>query len=324
MDLHRALRVRAHARLPHPPPLQPAFIVTTPVGTPLTVALGRLGHDSPGSVAAVRNALAERVAENMLDALRAAHARGIGHGNIKFANVILAPPLPPVEGGDDGQATLTLAGVESRTAVLVDWGSAQRLGVASTLRSQQGLGADAIETLMAEQLDAERDAGFARDYIAYYYAPMRSVQEVPRRVPRLVVRPQWDLEGVAYAYAAVRGDSRDWWQLSGQRQAELPPWQPRVAPPDQLDPRRNYAAISARAAEETGLSTLGPRAWLRYVFLHDHPEALGDRGRRFLRHVRAGRAVYTLDIDEREDDALRAEPGGGAPLGAQAAPWDDE
>ena len=154
---------------------------------------------------------------------------------------------------------------------------------------------------------------------------MSGAQEVPLRVPRLVVRPQWDLEGVAYVYAAIRGDSRDWWRISDEDQAELPPWHPRAAPAEEqgADARRDHAAISARAARETGLASLGPRAWSRYVFMLEHPDALGDRGRRFLQHVRAGNAVYALDIDAREDEAMRAAPAGGAPLGAQAAPWNE-
>ena len=316
-----------------PPPLQPAFIVTTPVGTPLTVALGRLGHDSPGNVAAVRKALAKRVAENLLDALRAAHARGIGHGNIKFHNIIITPPL------DDGD-TMTLSDVASRTAVLIDWGTAQRLGVPSAVRMQRGFSADALELLMATQVAAENHAATENDseissktLNAMFYRALG----VPSRVPRLVVRPQWDLEAVAYVYAAIRADSRSAYQLTDEYQAGIPPWHPRAARGraalqrseqsivDEIDYEalRRDGALATRAVAETGLAWLGPHAWARYVFLHERPGALGRRGRRFLQHVRAGCAVYTLNISAREDAEMRAAPGGGAPLGAQAEPWDD-
>ena len=315
------------------PPLQPAFIVMTPVGTPLTAALVRLGHDSPGSVAAVRKALAKRVAENLLDTLRAAHARGIGHGNIKPDNIILTPPLD-----DSSEAALTVADVASRTAVLVDWGTAQRLGAPSAVRNQRGFSADCLESLLATQVVAERHAATESDYNVdsqTLHAMLRRAQGEPCRVPRLVVRPQWDLECVAYIYAAIRADSRRAYQLRNEDQVSLPPWHPRAAPgrdalprsqqpSDDEEPRRDDDALAARAAAETGLAWLGPRAWRRYVFLHEHPAALGRLGRRFLQHVRAGRAVYTLNIGAREDAKMRAGPGGGAPLGAQAAPWDEE
>ena len=318
-----------------PPPLQPAFIVTTPVGTPLTVALGRLGHDSPGNVAAVRKALAKRVAENLLDALRAAHARGIGHGNIKFHNIIITPPL------DDGD-TMTLSDVASRTAVLIDWGTAQRLGVPAAVRMQRGFSADALELLLARQMAAEKDAASKSDCkinSESLSVILRRALGVPRRVPRLVVRPQWDLEAVAFVYAAIRADSRSKYCLADEDQAGMPPWHPRAARGlaalprskqpfvdefDDLEPRRDDDVLAARAVEETGLTWLGPRAWRRYVFLHERPGALGRRGRRFLQHVRAGRAVYTLNIGAREHAELLAGPGGGAPLGAHAEPWDDD
>ena len=328
---------------PSPRALQPAFLVMTPIGTPLPHVLARLARDADAAAAAaddiavaavrsVRAALAERVAHGLLDALRCAHERGFAHGNIKFPNIVLAPPLPLL-GKSNGRPPLTLDDVASRTAVLVDWGTAQRMGARKPVRSQGGLAMDAVETLMAEAVAAElaeedmmATYGFTAPEgagLSWWYSRRR----VPRRVPRLTVLPRWDLEAVAYAYAALRKDTRSAAALSCYQYADesdlatIPPWHPRAARRSVYDdeeataPRRGDAALEALAAAETGLAWLGPRAWRRFVWLHEHPDALGERGRRFLAHVRAGRAVYTLDLDDADV--------AGAPLRVQAAPWDD-
>ena len=85
--------------------------------------------------------------------------------------------------------------------MLVDWGTAQRLGAPSAVRNQRGFSADCLELLLATQVVAERHVATESDYNVdskTLRAMLSRAQGVPRRVPRLVVRPQWDLEGVAY------------------------------------------------------------------------------------------------------------------------------
>jgi flagellar biosynthesis GTPase FlhF len=70
----------------------------------------------------------------------------------------------------------------------------------------------------------------------------------------------------------------------------LLPW---VAPP-----WLEYVGALPKCAEVTAART----RWLT-----EHPEALGDGGRRFLEHARAGRAVYTWRIDDDAHAALLAD-----------------
>jgi len=312
-------------RAPPPPPvIQPAFIIMTPLGTPLSTLVRRLpDSDADADAIGVRAALAECVATGLLDALRASHAAGVAHMNIKILNVVLVPPLPPCESDSE---PLTAADVAVRTAVLVDWGGAPRLGAAVPVRAQCAFAADAVETLLEEQLRAEKEErerlsrsseplDSALDFKMQWYAGLG----LPMRTPLWTIRPQWDLESVAFLYAALRGGcchgdpAKPPWRLYSRHglHSEL----------DKAAPPRD-AALEARAAAEMGLmSRLGPRAWARYHWLAEHPDALGARGERFLAHVRAGRAVYSLDISDKEHAAFVA-TGCCAPLGAAAVASD--
>jgi hypothetical protein len=301
----------------------PAFIVIAPLGAPLADVLRRLPRGA--AAAAARRALADGVAEGLLAALRAAHARGVTHGNMKIDNVVLTPPPPPLpeqQGGGEEEDAAALAdalvsGAWRPRGVLIDWGTARALGMSGGVRPQRGYEADATETLQ--------------------------FTSCPFAGARWLLTPRQDLESVAYLYASIaHPDGACGGGLSASASASAsvsdalsddlrralqriestrPPWMLASRSSGNCsdgDGNGDDGGGDAAARADTGLHWVGPVAAARAAWLRAHPDALGERGRRFLAHVRAGRDVYSFDISDEEHAALMEGPGGGAPLPLRA------
>ena len=249
---------------------------------PLAEVLAQLPPASEcASAAAARRALADAVATGLLDALRHAHARGVAHSNLKIPNVVLAPPPPP---GDI--AALLAGGAWRPRGVLIDWGTARALGAPASVRQQGGFQPDATETLLRPQ---RSDSG------GWYWADVGSVW---------LLHPRHDLECVAYLAAAVAGGGG----VAAQH-SSWPPWWPWTTPDGGIAKRGGDGNGGDAAAQaDTGLSWVGPVACARAAWLRAHPDALGEHGRRFLQHARAGRPLYTWRLSDEEHAALLLQP----------------
>jgi len=268
-----------------PASAEPAFIVIAPLGVALSVLLARLPPPSAGAeAAAARRALADGLADGLLEALRHAHARGVAHSNLKVPNVVLAPPPPP--GSLESQSSaeelvrLLASGAWRPRGVLIDWGTARALGARASVRPQNGFQPDATETL------------------TWPHSFFSGVE--------WVLRPRHDLECVAYLAAAVAcsdSGAEVPWAAGG----EAAGWAFNGPPRVNGDGDPIYGGDEASRAD-TGLRWVGPVAHARSRWLCQHPEALGDIGRRFLTHARAGRTLYSWRVSDEDHMALLAVP----------------
>ena len=210
---------------------------------------------SPFTSREARERLAEGVTADLLAMLRGAH----NDARLVHGNIkppnIILAPRAPLL---DGEADLQPASVDARThyAVLVDWANPADVGGPLTKRWQRGFASDEAELWLSGECSMP---------------PAAAVQ---------------DLESVAYLYAAIREGAA----LRGHPRASEPPWMP--APGDWDE--QEWLEL-AREAVLDGEPAGTPLAVQRNEWLRQHPEALGDRGRRFLELVRSGHAVYSLD-----------------------------
>jgi len=141
------------------------YTVLAPVGMPVEMV----------TVVSPRRAFALRVADGVLNALAVAHAQGYVHGDVRPANVVLAPRMEPDwyvrgdmwEAADPGTGTST-GGVWH--AVLVDWGLACDIGAPRS--GMHGVAAYVADEIIASSLGSARTeftAAVKHDLLAVLY-----------------------------------------------------------------------------------------------------------------------------------------------------------
>lgn len=262
------------------PQKQPAFLVLSPAGASLCAVLGRLPPHAGDAATAARRIIADVVAQGLLDALHAAHSHGIAHGNMKIENVALTPAPPArvdadAENADDADAAALLLALRS--------GAWQPRALLIDWGTALPIG-------KASYIRSQRGVW------PEVTAALRSDEDYwVLGEPHWRVSPQLDLEPVAYVAAATAAgcptDQANFMRVPWL----LPPWL------ESMQPKPGCTRCAAVTAA-------------RALWLKEHPEALGDSGRRFLEHARAGRAVYTWRIEDAAHAALLADEDSAAPL----------
>ena len=262
------------------PQKQPAFLVLSPAGASLCAVLGRLPPHAGDAATAARRIIADVVSQGLLDALQAAHSHGIAHGNMKMENVALTPAPPArvdadAENADDADAAALLLALRR--------GAWQPRALLIDWGTALPIG-------KASYIRSQRGVG------PEVTAALRSDEDYwVLGEQHWRVTPQLDLEPVAYIAAATAAgcptDKANFMRVPWL----LPPWL------ESMQPKPGCTRCAAVTAA-------------RALWLKEHPEALGDSGRRFLEHVRAGRAVYTWRIEDAAHAALLADEDSAAPL----------
>jgi len=162
-------------------------LLMAPVGVPLAAALAALPPDDDGA----RMALARTVLEQVAATLRAAHAAGILHGDVRPSNIILVP-TGTAAAGAAGEAPA----VHDAAVYLIDWGHGE--GAASSSVSRDCTTLVGALGFMADELVR---LSWCQDAAATRWMPSAD----------------HDMHALLYTYAAIatRGHVRavpPWWQ----------------------------------------------------------------------------------------------------------------